>query len=177
MSTNQVNKVNPEEKIVYDKKEFNKIQEELVEKTNGKFFKSIKPSNAIFKRKSLTKNLVSCLLFVYKHYKYTDSKTTDYFPKKILLQYLIDHPHITRNFHHLKYWDLIHQMPISPNEVIYKKGWYGITENGIAFIQKEIGIPKYALIHNDFAYEHTTNPYVMVSDFYTEVEQQELLKL
>ena len=57
MSTNQVNKVNPEEKIVYDKKEFNKIQEELVEKTNGKFFKSIKPSNAIFKRKSLTKNL------------------------------------------------------------------------------------------------------------------------
>ena len=68
-------------------------------------------------------------------------------------------------------------MPTSPNEVIYKKGWYGLSENGIAFIQKEIGMPKYALIHNDFAYEHTTNPYVMVSDFYTEQEQEELLKL
>ncbi len=165
-----------EDKIIYDKKEFEKLQEELVNKTDGKFFKNKKPDNVILKKKMLTKNLVSCLIFTYKHYKYSDVKITDYFAKKNLLYYLNDFPNITRNFHYLKYWDCIAQMPTSPNEVLYKKGWYGITENGIAFIQKEIALPKYALIHNDFAYEHITKPNVMVTDYFTEKELDELLK-
>ena len=120
---------------------------------------------------------MSCLIFTYKHDKYSDVLITDYYPRKTLLQYLEKFPHITRNFPHLKYWDCINQMPTSPTEIIYKKGWYGITENGIAFIQKEIGLPKYALVHNDFAYEHTTNPYVMITDFFSDEELEELLKL
>ena len=76
----------------------------------------------------------------------------------------------------LKYWDLICPMPTSPTEVIYRKGWYGITDNGVAFIQKEIGLPKYAFVWNDFAYEHQTNPYLMITDLIAEDELDELLK-
>tara|TARA_R100001015_G_C4591776_1_gene147236 strand:+ start:114 stop:653 length:540 start_codon:yes stop_codon:yes gene_type:complete len=176
-TTNQEIKSKEEEKIVYDQEEFNKIQDELVEKTKGKFFKAQKPNGVKFTRKTLTKNLVSCLIFTYKHFKYSDGLITDYYQKKDLLHYLNEFPHLIRNFHHLKYWDCIQQMPTSPTEIIYKKGWYGITENGIAFVQKEIGLPKYALVHNDFAYEHTTNPYVMITDFFTDEELNDLLKL
>ena len=123
--TNNSNQIieQDEEKIVKDIKEFNTIQDELVEKSKGKFFKKPKPLNKKYVRKTLTRNLALNLIFVYKHYKYTVCELTDYFPKKVLLQYLKDFPNITRNFHHLKYWDLIQPMPTSPNDVIYKKGW------------------------------------------------------
>ena len=175
--TNQQLIKNNEEKVVKDLKEFNSIQNELVEKSKGKFVKAPnKPSDKKYTRKTLTFNLAVCLVFIYKHYKYTDCKMTDYFPKKELLLYLKDFPNITRNFHHLKYWDLIAQMPTSPTEVKYKKGWYGITENGIAFLQKEIGLPKYAFVYNDFAYEHQPNPYVMINDLIEDEALEELLK-
>jgi len=173
--TNQVIKKD-EEKIVKDINEFNSIQNELVEKSKGKFIKKPKPANKKYIRKSLTFNLAVCLVFIYKHFKYTDCKMTDYFAKKDLLIYLKDFPNITRNFHHLKYWDLISQMPTSPTEVKYKKGWYGITENGIAFLQKEIGLPKYAFVYNDFAYEHQPNPYVMINDLIEDEALDNLLK-
>ena len=54
-------------------------------------------------------------------------------------------------------------MPLHPTKVIYKKGYYGITENGIAFVQKEVAMCKYALVYNNFAYEHNTIP-VMIND-------------
>jgi len=173
--TNQLEK-QEDEKIVKDLNEFNSIQDELVEKSKGKFVKTPKPANAKYVRKTITRNLALCLLFVYKHYKYTMCNTTDYFPKKVLLQYLKEFPNVTRNFHHLKYWDLIQQMPTSPDEVIYKKGWYGITENGISFLQKEIGLPKYAFVYNDFAFEHQPNPYVMINDLVDDEALEELLK-
>ena len=165
-----------EEKAITDIKELNKLQQELINKSDGKFIKPTKPEGAKYIRKQLTRNLALCLIYVYKHYRYADNvKDTDYFAKKTLLYYLKDFPHITRKFHYLKYWDLIHQMPTSPNEVIYKKGWYGITENGVAFIQKEIGMPKNAFVYNDFAYEHNPNPYVMITDLVSEKELEELL--
>ena len=172
LQTNQT-----EEKAITDINELNKLQQELINKSDGKFNKPQKPKDVKLKRKELTQNMIICLLFTYKHYKYSNCKMTDYFPKKTLLQYLKDFPNITRKFHQLKYWDLIQQMPTSPNEVIYKKGWYGITENGVAFIQKEIGMPKHAFVHNDFAYEHNPNPYVMITDFFEDEEAlEELLK-
>jgi len=116
--------------------------------------------------------------FCYKHYRHTENALiTDYFPKRIFTQYLKDFPNIIKHFNRLKYWDLIQQMPTSPTEVKYKKGWYGITENGIAFIQQEIGMPKYAFIYNDFAHEHQTNPYVMITDLIKKDELEELLKV
>ncbi len=152
------------------------IQDELVNRGDSKYIKPSLPIDTKLKKIRLTRSMAICLVFVYKHYRYTpDVNDTDYFPKKILMQYLIDFPSITRNFHKLKYWDLITQMPTSPTEVIYKKGWYGITENGIAFIQQEIGLPKYAFVYNNFAYEHQTIPYYMITDLIGEEELKELL--
>ena len=68
-------------------------------------------------------------------------------------------------------------MPTSPTEVIYKKGWWGITENGIKFIQKEIGLPKYAEVYEDFAYNHIVEKSVMITDLIDDVELEEFLKL
>ena len=157
--------------------ELKTIQDELINRGDGKYIQQVKPHDAKYTKKQITRDMAICLVFVYKHYRYTENvKPTDYFSKKVLLQYLKSFKNITRNFHKLKYWDLICQMPTSPTEIIYKRGWYGLTENGIAFVQKEIGLPKYAFIWNDFAYEHQTNPYVMITDLINEDELEELLK-
>lgn len=162
---------------INDAQELKTIQDELINRGDGKYIRKPKPQNEKYKRIELTRNMAICLVFVYKHYRYSENVIqTDYFQKNILLQYLKDFPNITKNFSRLKYFDLICQMPTSPNEVIYKKGWYGLTENGIAFIQQEIGMPKYAFVWNDFAYEHQTNPYVMITDLIEEEELIELLK-
>jgi hypothetical protein len=167
---------NIENKTTDNLDEVKTIQDELVNRGDSKYIKPSLPIDTKLKKIRLTRSMAICLVFVYKHYRYTpDVNDTDYFPKKILMQYLIDFPSITRNFHKLKYWDLITQMPTSPTEVIYKKGWYGITENGIAFIQQEIGLPKYAFVYNNFAYEHQTIPYYMITDLIGEEELKELL--
>jgi hypothetical protein len=162
---------------ISDITELKDIQEELINRGDGKYVRQDKPYDAKYTRRTITKDMAICLVFIYKHFRYAEGvKSTDYFPKRILLQYLKEYPNITRNFHRLKYWDLICPMPTSPTEVIYKKGWYGLTENGIGFIQKEIGLPKYAFVWNDFAYEHQTNPYLMITDLIEEDELEELLK-
>jgi 6-pyruvoyl-tetrahydropterin synthase len=166
-----------EQGLINDVDDLKTIQQELINRGDGKYIRQSKPVDAKYIKKQITRDMAICLIFVYKHYRYTeDVISTDYFPKKVLLQYLKSFKKVTRNFHKLKYWDLICQMPTSPTEVIYKKGWYGLTENGIAFIQREIGLPKYAFVWNDFAYEHQTNPYVMITDLIDEEELEELLK-
>ena len=166
-----------EEKSINDVNELNDIQNNLVEKSDGKFLKSAKPKDAKYTRMELTRNLAICMLFVYKHYKFGDGvNQTDYFPKRVLLQYLKQFPNITKNFSRLRHWDLIAPMPTSPTEVIYKKGWYGITENGIAWIQKEIAMPKYAFVWDGFAHEHKPIP-TMITDLVKEDELNELLKI
>ena len=165
-----------ENKSITNENDLKSIQEELINRGDGKYIKKEKPSHIKYTKRELTRNLAICLLFVYKHYRYSENALiTDYFPKKVFTQYLKEYPNITKHFNRLKYWDLIQPMPTSPTEVIYKKGWYGITENGIAFIQKEIGMPKYAFVWNDFAYEHQTNPYVMITDLISEEEINDLM--
>jgi hypothetical protein len=169
--------VETKEATINDLSELKTIQDELINRGDGKYIRQPKPYDAKYTRKEITRDMAICLVFMYKHYRYSeDVKVTDYFPKKVLLQYLKSYRNITRNFHKLKYWDLITPMPTSPTEVIYKRGWYGITDNGIAFIQKEIGMPKYAFVWNDFAYEHQTNPYVMITDLIADDELDELIK-
>jgi hypothetical protein len=163
------------DKVVTDVNELNSIQDELVSNSGGKFIKLPKPIDAKYKRKTLTRDMAICLVFVYKHYRYSDALITDYFPKRVLLQYIKDFPRICDSYVKLKYWDLITPMPTSPTEVIYKKGWYGITENCLAFIQKEIALPKYAFVYNGFAYEHNPIP-VMITDLINEEDLEELLK-
>jgi hypothetical protein len=164
-------------KEINDINELKSIQRELVNRDDSQYQKTNLPKGAKLKKIRLTKYMAICLVFVYKHYRYTEGvKETDYFPKKVLMQYLSDFPNITSQFVRLKYWDLICQMPTSPTEIKYKKGWYGITENGIKFIQKEIGLPKYAFVFNDIAYEHQTNPYFMINDLIEDSLLDELIE-
>ena len=150
-----------EDKIIHTKSELVKNQNTLIEKSKDKLFRNELPKGAVLKKKTLNLRLAINLIYVYK--------------KQNLLIHLKNSPKVTRVFHHLKYWDLICQMPTSPNEVIYKKGYYGITDNGIKFIQKEIALPKFAYVYNDFAYSHKPVP-VMITDLISESDLKELLK-
>ena len=164
-----------EDKIIHSKSELLKNQNTLIEKSKDKLFRNELPKGAVLKKKTLTTRLVINLIYVYKYYKYTGSELTDYFKKNDLLIHLKKYKKTTRFFHHLKYWDCICQMPTSPKEVIYKKGYYGITENGIKFVQREIALPKFAYVYNDFAYSHKPVP-VMITDLVPESDLEELLK-
>ena len=121
---------------------------------------------------------------MYKYYKYnSNAEIGQYYRKQELFGELRQNTNqelynnITRNYTRLKYWDLLVPMPTSPTEVIYKKGWWGITENGIRFIQKEIALPKYAEIYNDFAFNHIVENSVMINDLINDDELDEFLKL
>jgi len=166
-----------DENTISNADDLHSLQSKLINAKDSNYIKFQLPVNAKFTKRRLTRKMSLCLVFIYKHYRYAENvKETDYFPKKVLLQYLINFPQITKSFNDLIYWDLIAPMPISSNEVKYKRGWYCITENGMKFIQKEIGLPKYAFVYNKKAYEHQTNPYYLITDLINNEDLTELLK-
>ena len=167
-----------DENTISNADDLHSLQSKLINAKDSNYIKFQLPVNAKFTKRRLTRKMCLCLVFIYKHYKYGENvKETDYFPKKVLLQYLINFPQITKSFNDLIYWDLIAPMPISSSEVKYKRGWYCITDNGMKFIQKEIGLPKYAFVYNKQAHEHQTNPYYMITDLIETEDLTELLKL
>lgn len=125
------------------------------------------PKGAKLKKLTLTPNLCISLIWIYKYYRHNENaQEGQYFTRKDFFSDLISdktHKNKIRNFRSLHYWDLITKMPLHPTKIIYKKGYYGLTENGIAFVQQEIAMCKHALVYNDFAYEHETTP-VMIKD-------------
>jgi hypothetical protein len=166
-----------DENTISNADDLHSLQSKLINAKDSNYIKFQLPVNAKFTKRRLTRKMSLCLVFVYKHYRYAENvKETDYFPKKVLLQYLKDFPQITKSFNDLIYWDLIAPMPISSNEVKYKRGWYCITENGMKFIQKEIGLPKYAFVYKKQAHEHQTNPYYLITDLINNEDLTELLK-
>jgi hypothetical protein len=61
--------------------------------------------------------------------------------------------YVLGNFTKLKYWDIIAPMPIGKKvngKIVHKKGYFALTENGVKFAQREIGLPKYAFVYNHF---------------------------
>lgn len=166
-----------DENVISNADDLHSLQSNLINTKDSNYIKLELPLNAKLKKQKLTRKMCLCLVYIYKHYRYSENVCeTDYFPKKVLLQYLKDFPTIIKSFNDLVYWDLIAPMPTSPTEVKYKRGWYCITENGIKFIQQEIGLPKYAFIYNKKAYEHQTNPYFMITDLINNEDLTELLK-
>ena len=125
------------------------------------------PKGAKLKKLTLTPNLCISLIWIYKYYRHNENaEEGQYYTKQdFFSEILIDgeHKNIVRNFTNLCHWDLITKMPLHPTKIIYKKGYYGLTENGIAFVQKEVAMCKHALVYNNFAYEHNTIP-VMIND-------------
>ena len=99
---------NDNNSVITDSKDLSKIQDELVNRSGGKYYKKEKPQNKKeYTRRELTRNLAICLLFVYKYYRHTENVLiTDYFPKRKFTEYLTEFPNITKHFNRLKYWDL-----------------------------------------------------------------------
>ena len=168
----------------HDVKDIKKYQEAVQGFNSNKFVKLAPKESVKLIRRELTRDLSVCLTFAYRYYKYhPNAEVGQYYSKQDLFAELKQNVgeelcnKITRNYTRLKYWDLLVPMPTSPTEVIYKKGWWGITENGIKFIQKEIGLPKYAEVYEDFAYNHIVEKSVMITDLIDDVELEEFLKL
>lgn len=180
------NQITPEieedKKGFTDIKEVREIQNALSSEANSPYIKQELPEGESYTKRTLTLNLCLCAIWAYKYYKYNEkAEFGQYYRKQDFFHQLLqstDTKNIVNNYTRLKYWDLLVPMPTSPTEVIYKKGWWGITETTIKFIQREIGLPKYALTYNDLAYEHITNPFVMIEDILKEYELDytELLK-
>tara|TARA_Y100000114_G_C11763532_1_gene331455 strand:+ start:4458 stop:5003 length:546 start_codon:yes stop_codon:yes gene_type:complete len=155
--------------------ELNRTQEKLLKEENSQYIKPKLPKGVKLTKRELTTDLCIALIWIYRFYRHNENaEVGQYYSKQQFFEDLLDkkeYNNITKNYHRLKWWGLIEPMPTDPNVIKYKKGWYGITENGIAFVQREIGMPKYALVYNDFPYEHITNKdYVMIDKALEKIE-------
>ena len=60
-------------------------------------------------------------------------------------------------------------------KIIYKKGYFALTENGVKFAQREIGLPKFAYVYNDQVNNHSTNDFfysiddILTSEIYESI--------
>lgn len=157
-------------------------QDRLVNEEGSNYIQPKLPKGAKLSKKTLTSDLCIALVWIYKFYRHNDkAEIGKYYTRKDFFSDLLDnkeYDNITKNYHKLKWWGLIEPMPTDPDVVKYKKGYWGITENAIGFIQRELGMPKYALVYKDFPYEHITDDnYVMIDKCLKEVgiEYNELL--
>lgn len=184
MKSEKLNGISTEktnEHFTEDINEVKTLQNQI--KNDGAYVKKKLPKGAKLKRIEFTSDMAKCLVMIYRYYCFhPKAEFGHYYPNKELFAELKQNvgedlmKKITRTFRQLKYWDCIVPMPTSPDEIIYKKGWWGITENGVKFVQKEIGLPKYAEIYEDFPYNHITIP-LMITDLIEADELKELLKL
>ncbi len=157
-------------------------QDKLINAENSPYKRPKPPKGVKLRKTSLTANMCISLLWIYKFYRYNENAVLgQYYSRKDFFGDLMEanEESIISNYTHLKYWGLIEPMPTSPTEIKYKKGYWGITENGIGFCQKEIAMPKYALVYKDFPYEHITNSYVMIDELLKEhnLNYEDLIKI
>ena len=133
-------------------------------------------------RRTITAEMCVALILVYKYYRHhPNADTSKYYTKEEFFMQIIDDKdtsYIINDFTKLKYWDLLAPMPTHPDKVIYKKGHWGLTDNGAKFVQREIAMPKYALVYNDMVDSHITEP-VMIDEILSEAgfDYTELLKV
>ena len=99
---------------------------------------------------TLDLNKVISLVEIVKFFRHhPDAKQELYYTSKDYFAGLTDeYADLFNTWDELYLWDLTARMPTHPTKVIYKNGYYGITENGIKFVQREIGVPKTAYSYN-----------------------------
>lgn len=144
--------------------ELTQVQDKLISENPEKYTKG--SQTGVKKKLVLNVNLCISLLWVYKYYRYCESANkNDYYTKKDFFFDVIgtDYEYIIKNYTQLRHWDLLAPMPTHPTEIKYKKGWWGITEFGIKFCQREIAMPKYAIVQDGMAVGHITKP-VMIDE-------------
>lgn len=132
--------------------------------------------------RTITAEMCVALILIYKYYRHSpNAKTNEYYTKEDFFSEILtdkDANYIINDFTKLKYWDLVAPMPTHPTKIKYKKGYWGITDNGVKFVQREVAMPKYALVYNDMVDSHITEP-VMIDDILKEAgfDYGELLKI
>ena len=78
-----------DENTISNADELHSLQSDLINAKDSNYIKFELPINAKFTKRRLTRKMCLCLVFIYKHYRYGENVCeTDYFPKKVLLQYL-----------------------------------------------------------------------------------------
>ena len=107
-------------------------------------------------------NKAIALIQIVKFFRHhPDADQTKYYTKEDYFGGVLEeYGELFEQWESLYLWDLICRMPTHPTKVIYKEGYFGITENGIKFIQREIGVPQTA-----YSYNGETDSYE--SDFIT----------
>ena len=121
-------------------------------------------------RRTITYNMAICILYMLKFYRYSEkAQEYQYYTKKDFFSELISsgNEYVLENFTKLKYWDIIAPMPTGKKvngKIVHKKGYFSLTENGVKFAQREIGLPKYAFVYNDQVNHHSTNDFIYSID-------------
>jgi len=72
-------------------------------------------------------------------------------------------------FEDLYKWDLIARRPTRPDKIVYDYTRFCITENGIKFAQREIGVPKTAYSYNKETHEFESD-FVTIEDLLKEAD-------
>ncbi len=123
---------------------------------------------------SLTANMVLALRIMFDYYnsKYpnTDSENLPYNSLDSIFENIeIDQrKKLLSNFTRLKYWGLIAPMPTRPDKIVYKRGFFTITTNGVKFALLEAGLPKDVFVYNDSVDGHS-NQFVTLDEVLAEV--------
>lgn len=61
----------------------------------------------------------------------------------------IDKKKLLQGFTMLKFWDCIAPMPTRKDRIVYRRNWFTITDIGIRFVLREIGLPMDAFVYNN----------------------------
>ena len=121
-------------------------------------------------RRTITYDMAICILYMLKFYRYSEkAEDYQYYTKEDFFSELISsgNEYVLGNFTKLKYWDIIAPMPTGKKvngKIVHKKGYFSLTENGVKFAQREIGLPKYAFVYNDQVNHHSTNDFIYSID-------------
>ena len=69
-------------------------------------------------------------------------------------------------FAKLKHWDLLDGRALTPDEDTGEKktsGCWRLSDRGVAFVRRELSVPKYAIVYNDCV-EWFEGPMVLISE-------------
>ena len=160
--------------------ECNRLKEEAI-KPKGAICSCCGSKVKLYKR-TITYEMAICILYMLKFYRHSE-KAVDfqYYTKEDFFEELIysNNEYVLSNFTKLKYWDIIAPMPTGKKnkqgKIIYKKGYFALTENGVKFAQREIGLPKFAYVYNDQVNNHSTNDFfysiddILTSEIYESI--------
>jgi hypothetical protein len=105
----------------------------------------------------LNKKMCLALLHILKYYRYTENVSIlDYFDVRNLFY---DNPEFIFTVKKLEYWDLVEAKgEIVNGNFVKEKNMFRISENGIKFAQREVGIPIYAVLYDKKVRGHQLNP-------------------